>query len=164
MNRQASIRLIALLTSALLLVLTAIPAMAAEDVYSERTVEIGRNLACPVCDGQAVADSHSRVALEMMQAIEAQVQAGRSNQEIYDYFEVRYGEEVLLEPPREGINLALWWIPVVAVVLGLGVVALYFRDSSAIGRRLQRQPDEESDPELERLAHSVLNDPDVEPT
>ncbi|MEZ4572708.1 MAG: cytochrome c-type biogenesis protein CcmH [Thermomicrobiales bacterium] len=29
----------------------------------------------------------------------------------------RYGDEVLVEPPHEGINLALWWLPVGAVVL-----------------------------------------------
>ena len=64
-----------------------IAAQAQEDVYSERTVEIGRNLSCPVCEGQTVADSHSRVALEMMDAIEAQVQAGQSDDEIFTYFQ-----------------------------------------------------------------------------
>lgn len=139
-------------------------ALAAEDVYSERTVEIGRNLACPVCEGQTVADSHSLVALQMMEAIEAQVQAGRTNAEIYDYFEIRYGEEVLVNPPREGINLALWWLPVAAVAIGAIAVALYFRDSAALGKRRPSQPDDEPDPELERLARSVLNEPDVETT
>jgi len=160
-NRLVKLAFAALLAAALLLPVTA---WAAEDVYSERTVEIGRNLSCPVCEGQTVADSHSRVALEMMQAIEAQVQAGRSNDEIYDFFRVRYGDEVLVEPPREGINLALWWIPVAAVLLGLGVVALYFRDSAALGRRGGNRPEEEDDQELEQLAQRVLNDPDVEPT
>jgi cytochrome c-type biogenesis protein CcmH len=143
---------------------TPLQAWAVEDVYSERTVEIGRNLACPVCEGQTVADSHSRVALEMMLAIEAQVEAGQTDEQIYDYFRVRYGEEVLIKPPREGINLALWWLPVAAVVIGLVVVGLYFRDSSALGRRVERQPAAELDQELEQLARRVLNDPDVEPT
>ncbi|MEZ4523096.1 MAG: cytochrome c-type biogenesis protein [Thermomicrobiales bacterium] len=137
---------------------------AQEDVYSERTVEIGRKLACPVCQGQTVADSHSRVALEMMLAIDAQVKAGRTDEEIYDYFRARYGDEVLVEPPHEGINLALWWLPVGAVVLGLGVVALYFRDSVALGRGLRRQREEPADPELEQLARRVLNDADPETT
>ena len=99
-----------------------------------------------------------------MQAIEAQVQAGQSNEQIFDYFRVRYGDEVLVEPPREGINLALWWLPVAVVLLGLGVVALYFRDSSAIGQRIGRRPGDEPDPELEQLAQRVLSEADVEPT
>ena len=165
MNQRASRYILVSLSIAVLLILAAPLAYAeAEDVYSERTVEIGRNLSCPVCQGQTVADSHSRVALEMMQAIEAQVQAGQPNDAIYDFFRVRYGDEVLVEPPREGINLALWWLPVVAVVLGLGVVALYFRDSAAIGRRVRRQPDDPDDPELEQLAQQLLRDPDAELT
>jgi cytochrome c-type biogenesis protein CcmH len=138
--------------------LNAMTAFAAEEVYDERTVEIGRTLACPVCQGQTVADSNSRVALEMMDAIEAQVQAGRSDEEIYDYFRARYGDEVLVEPPREGINLALWWIPVIALLLGLGVVLLYMRDSAALGRLRPQPVEPETDPELERLADRVLND------
>ena len=137
---------------------------AQEDVYSERTVEIGRNLSCPVCEGQTVADSHSRVALEMMEAIEAQVQAGQSDEAIYTYFRARYGDEVLVEPPREGINLALWWVPVGMIALGLGVVALYFRDSLALTRRVQRQDPETVDPELEQLADQYLSDSDAKLT
>lgn len=152
--------ILTLITAAVLVIgVGALPALAAEDVYDERTVEIGRNLACPVCQGQTVADSHSRVALEMMDAIQAQVEAGRTDEQIYDYFRARYGDEVLLEPPREGINLALWWIPVVVVVLGLGVVVLYVKDSAALGRRAPQPADgPPTDQELERLAERVLSE------
>lgn len=163
MNRSASFT-VSILLAALFVALAALPASAANDVYSDRTMEIGRKLNCPVCQGQTVADSHSRVALEMMEAIEAQVQAGRTDDEIFDYFRVRYGDEVLAEPPREGINLALWWVPVVGVLLGLGVVALYFRDSIALGRRGAPEQDDPTDAELEQLAQSLLSDPDTELT
>ena len=165
MSRSTSLPLALVLALGLLLALSNGPALAAEDVYSERTVDIARQLSCPVCEGQTVADSNSRVALEMMQAVESQVQAGRSDDEIFDYFRARYGDEVLVEPPREGINLALWWLPVVALLLGLGVVALYFRDSAALGRRHNwPESDGQPDPELERLADRVLRDPDTETT
>jgi cytochrome c-type biogenesis protein CcmH len=137
-------------------------ALAAEEVYEERTMDIARNLSCPVCEGQTVADSHSRVALEMRQAIEAQVQAGRTDDEIYDYFRARYGDEVLVEPPREGINLALWWVPVIVVALGLGVVALYLRDSAALGQRRKTVSVPAIDPELEQIAERALRE-DVRP-
>jgi cytochrome c-type biogenesis protein CcmH len=153
-----------LLGLAAVVVAAVVPVLAAEEVYDERTIEIGRTLACPVCQGQTVADSNSRVALEMMDAIEAQVQAGRSDEEIYDYFRARYGDEVLVEPPREGINLALWWIPVAALVLGLGVVGLYMKDSAALGRRRPQPVEQEADPELERLADRVLHEHDGEGT
>jgi cytochrome c-type biogenesis protein CcmH len=140
----------------------ALSALAAEEVYDERTMDIARNLSCPVCEGQTVADSHSRVALEMRQAIEAQVQAGLTDDEIYDYFRARYGDEVLVEPPREGINLALWWVPVIVVALGLGVVALYLRDSAALVRRRTPVSVPALDPELEQIAERALRE-DVRP-
>ena len=135
---------------------------AAEDVYSERTIEIARNLSCPVCEGQTIADSHSRIAVEMVENVESQVQAGRSDEEIYNYFRARFGDEVLVEPPREGINLALWWVPLGALLLGLVVVGLYFRDSTAIGRRATAANAETPhDRDLERLADRVLGNPDT---
>jgi len=148
-----------LLSAALWVGFAALPALAAEDVYDERTVEIGRNLGCPVCQGQTVADSNSRVAREMMDAIQAQVEAGRTDEQIYEYFRARYGDEVLVEPPREGINLALWWLPVIAVVLGIGVVVLYMKDSAALGRRSPQPADgPPTDEELDRLAERILSE------
>jgi cytochrome c-type biogenesis protein CcmH len=98
----------------------------------------------------------------MRQAIEAQVQAGLTDDEIYDYFRARYGDEVLVEPPREGINLALWWVPVIVVALGLGVVALYLRDSAALVRRRTPVSVPALDPELEQIAERALRE-DVRP-
>lgn len=134
-------------------------ALAVEDVYSERTMEIARNLSCPICDGQSVADSQSRLAVEMRNTIESQVQEGWSDEEIYDFFEARFGEEVLAAPRGEGINLALWWIPVAAVIIGAVVVVLYLRDS----RRMRPAPaseddDSDYDAELEQIAQEVLGD------
>ncbi len=153
-----SSRLIAMIGCALLLGVTGLTALAAEDVYNERTIGLGRQLSCPVCEGQTVADSNSRVALEMMQAIDAQVAAGRTDEEIFTYFRARYGDEILVEPPRDGINLALWWAPVAALLLGLGVVGLYLKDSSALGRHRPRPSEPPMDPELEILADSVLGE------
>jgi cytochrome c-type biogenesis protein CcmH len=94
----------------------------------------------------------------MMEAIDAQVEAGRTDEEIFTYFRARYGDEVLVEPPREGINLALWWVPVGVLLLGLGVVALYLKDSSALGRRRPQAATSNADAELETLADRVLGE------
>ena len=165
MKPRPSIALLPLLALIASLGSSAMTALAAEDVYDERTMEIARNLACPVCEGQSVADSNSRVALEMRDEIQAQVDAGRTDEEIYDYFRARYDDEVLLDPPREGINLALWWVPVIVVLLGLGVVALYLRDSARLSRRSTPAAAVSShDAELEEIADLVLHDGRGSPT
>lgn len=148
---------LAIVLAALGLLLTTIPALATEDIYSERTMEISRELRCPICEGQSVADSQSRLALDMRDTIEQQVQAGKTNEEIKEYFVARFGEEVLLEPSKSGINLTLWWIPVIVLVLGAAVIVLYLRDNSR--RNAPAVESDGPDPELEALAREALGKP-----
>lgn len=156
-------RLSTAILTALLVILAGAPMViaqdSAQDVYSERTLELSRKLACPVCDGQSIADSQARLATDMKQTIESKVQAGDSDQEIIDFFVARFGEEILLEPSRSGINLTLWWIPVGVVALGAIVIALYLRDSIVPGRpRNAAASESELDPELQEIADSALSD------
>ena len=41
-----------------------------------------------------------------------------------DFFVERYGQSVLLEPPREGLNLLVWVVPPLGVLAA--ALALYF--------------------------------------
>lgn len=159
MRRRANLAIV--FGFALLLLLPAMTAAQAEDVYSERTLELSRKLACPVCEGQSIADSQSRLAREMKQTIESQVQTGMTDEEIIDFFVARFGEEVLLEPPQSGLNLTLWWIPFAALIIGGIVVALYLRDnlrpaSPPVRGSQAASSSIEEDAELEALADDVL--------
>jgi cytochrome c-type biogenesis protein CcmH len=157
-RRRISISAVLALTVSLLLSVGAV----AEDVYSERTMELARQLQCPVCDGQAVADSQVTLARQMRDVIEQKVQAGESNEQIIAYFTARYGDNVLLDPPKSGLNLTLWWIPPAVLALGAVVVVLYMREGT--GRNRPKPPPtapDERDEELEKLAREYLN-PDLD--
>jgi cytochrome c-type biogenesis protein CcmH len=135
---------------------------AQEDIYTERTMELARKLQCPICAGQSVADSQVTLARQMRDVIEEKVQAGESDQQILDYFVQRYGEDVLSEPPKSGFHLTLWWVPVVGLLAGAGIVVLYLREMS--GRPpADGESDGERDSELEDLAHEALS-PDSRPS
>ena len=86
-----------------------------------RAQTIAAGLRCPVCQNLSVADSPSRLAGEMRSEIEAQVRAGRADEEVRSFFVDRYGEWVLLEPTRSGLNLLPWALPIAAVIVGAGV-------------------------------------------
>jgi cytochrome c-type biogenesis protein CcmH len=90
----------------------------------DRVRDIASGLRCPVCQNLSVADSPSRLAGEMRAEIRAQLVAGRDPEEVRAFFVDRYGEWILLSPPRSGLNLLPWLVPVAGVLIG---VALWFR-------------------------------------
>lgn len=93
----------------------------------DRVREIASELRCVVCQNLSVADSPSDLAKEMRNLVREQVQQGKSREEVQAYFVSRYGEYVLLSPPKSGFNLLVWGLPFLAIVAGGGVVYLVTR-------------------------------------
>ena len=98
-------------------------------VELESTVfDVGRKLRCPTCVSESVAGSNSAIANEMRNEIREPLQEGRTEREILALYRERYGDWILLEPPREGIHLWVWALPVIAVASGVAALAfLMFR-------------------------------------
>lgn len=88
--------------------------------------EVGQQLRCAVCQSESVADSNSTLARNMRDIIREKVRAGESPDEIKAYFVSKYGDYILMEPRKMGVNWVLWGFPFVALVLGGIVVALRF--------------------------------------
>lgn len=95
----------------------------------DRAYRLEQQLRCPVCQSVSIADSPSTTAQAMRADVERQIRAGRSDQEIIDYFRARYGDWVQLDPPTHGITLAVWLLPLAAAVIGIAVVL------ARVGRR-----------------------------
>ena len=87
----------------------------------EQTVTIAKQLKCPVCQNVPVAYSQSQLASEMRLVIREKLAQGETEESIIQYFVDRYGEDVLLEPRREGFSLLLW-VSALGVVLCSAVV------------------------------------------
>lgn len=91
----------------------------------DRGFALEQQLRCPVCKSVSVADSPSETATAMRQEVEEQVAAGRSDEEILDYFRARYGEWVVLDPPVRGATLLVWLLPLGALVVAVGVLVAW---------------------------------------
>lgn len=100
-------------------------AVVTEDPIQRRMLEIAADLRCTVCQNQPVAESNADLARDMRALIREQLEAGRTRQEIMDYFVARYGDYVLLKPPYERAGTILWLAPPVLLLL-LAVLAAYF--------------------------------------
>lgn len=129
-----------------------------EGVLTQEMLRIGDELQCPICEGQSVAFSNSRLAEEMRLQIMEQLAAGADEATIKRYFVDRYGEVVLREPSRTGLNLWLWWMPVIGLVVGLFVLLWTLRQTNRNHKLNQTASDsttakksDDLDPEIEAI-------------
>ena len=88
-----------------------------------RAQTISEGLRCPVCQGLSAADSQAESAIAMRIRAGDLVAAGYSDAQINSYFVERYGEWVLLEPPRSGRHWLIWFGPLAFLGLGALIVA-----------------------------------------
>jgi cytochrome c-type biogenesis protein CcmH len=121
----------------------------ARHVEEQIVYEVASQLRCVVCQNLSVADSPSEMAAQMRGVIKERLATGESPPQVIRYFVDKYGEWILLAPPRHGFSLLVWVFPVVAVAVGLGVLALVLTRWT---RRSARVPPRPLDPAmLERI-------------
>lgn len=87
-----------------------------------RTRELAAQLRCPVCQGLSIQDSPTEMAEDMKLLIREQLAEGRSAEEVREFFIGRYGEWVLLEPEARGLNLAVYILPAIGLIFGVGLI------------------------------------------
>jgi cytochrome c-type biogenesis protein CcmH len=92
-----------------------------------RTDEVGSLLRCPVCQGMSVADSRAEMAVNMKGQVRELLERGYTEEQILKYFELSYGQFVLLRPKFEGVNSMVWLAPVIALLIGAVVVYFAFK-------------------------------------
>lgn len=93
-------------------------AFAADNSLDAQARAIADQLRCPVCRGIPIAESPSELAQDMMQVIRQKLVEGKTEAEILDYFEDRYGEWILLKPKPKGLNLLVWILPILFLIGG----------------------------------------------
>lgn len=99
------------------------PTSAQADLES-RTAAVASTLRCPVCQGESIQDSPAELAQQMRALVREKLRAGETPQQIQAYFVGRYGEWILLEPRKAGMNLLLYAWPVALVLGGLTLVVV----------------------------------------
>jgi len=97
------------------------------DALYQRTQEVGHLLRCPVCQGMAVSDSPAEMAVNMKGQVRELLARGYTEEQILRYFELSYGQFVLLRPKMEGVTSMVWILPVLAFALGVVVVIFKLR-------------------------------------
>ena len=109
--------LAALIVACLFSVLS-INAYAAIDVYDFDSVQqeaqyrgLIEELRCPKCQNQNLAGSDAPIAQDLKQKTYDMVKEGRSDGEIRDYMQERYGDFITYKPPVRPSTWILWFFP-----------------------------------------------------
>jgi len=125
----------------------------AGDALFQRTNEVGRLLRCPVCQGMSIADSPAEMAVNMKGQVRELLARGYTEEQILKYFELSYGEFVLLRPKSR----VLWVLPLLALVLGAVVVFIKLRklEGAPVPPTANHQPRTTDDPYLDRVRDLV---------
>jgi cytochrome c-type biogenesis protein CcmH len=125
----------------------------------EETRAISAELRCVVCQNLSVADSPSEMAQQMRASVREQLEAGKSPQEIKDFFVSKYGEWVLLAPTNSGFNRLLWWLPLTVLIGGI-LATLFLARRWAAGKANWVVP--EIEPSLAARLSKQMNAEDLE--
>ena len=105
----------------------AAPQPAATQVDENTVHDVATQLRCVVCQSLSVADSPSETANQMRGIIRERLAAGDNPDQVRAYFVEKYGDWILLSPPKSGFTLLVWVVPFVGLGIGLVLVAVVVR-------------------------------------
>ncbi len=80
--------------------------------------EISKNLRCLICQGQSVYDSNSDFVLSVKTLISQKLDAGNSEDDIYNFLKSKYGDWIVYEPEINKYTLLLWLMPLFLFIFG----------------------------------------------
>ncbi|HKL69277.1 cytochrome c-type biogenesis protein [Salibaculum sp.] len=137
----------------LILVLLAAPAWAVQPdevlddpALEERARDLSGGLRCPVCQNESIDESNAGISSDLRVLLRDRLKAGDSDEAAVQFLVDRYGEYILLSPPKEGANLVLWLAGPILLLLAAGVGY-----ASVRARAAAKAPEALSDDEQARL-------------
>lgn len=124
-----------LIASLVIFIALVVPALAlvdpaerlADPVQEERARAISKNLRCMVCQNQSIDDLDAELAGDLRTVVRDRIQAGDTDEEVYDYVVARYGDFVLMTPRFGPSTWLLWLGPAFVLLIGGGVVLFVIR-------------------------------------
>lgn len=88
---------------------------------------VAKQLYCPVCENIPLDVCPTQACQEWRELIRLKLSEGWNDQQIREYFAIQYGDRVLSEPPRRGLNWLVYVLPPVIFLAGAALVVLVLR-------------------------------------
>ena len=119
-----------------------------------------RQLMSPYCEGLLLADCPSSQAAALRDTIRAQLRRGQTPEAVVDNMVGIYGRWILSAPAAEGVGAIVWFAPVVALIVGLGLVAVWLNRRTAQAAPDKRAPPPAGAPDTHERVRRELDDYD----
>lgn len=115
---------------------------------------IASQLYCPVCENIPLDECATEACDAWRDLIRTRLAEGWTDDEIKDYFVAQYGDRVLGDPPRRGLNWLLYLLPPTVILVGL---ALMLSKLKRHPKQQQKDDFEAKDPYLEKVERDLRN-------
>ena len=93
-------------------------------VTDDQVNAVARQLYCPVCENTPLDVCPTTACAQWRALIREKMELGWTESQIRDYFAAQYGDRVLSEPPRRGLNWLVYVLP--PVLIAIAAIFLFF--------------------------------------
>lgn len=145
-----------------------LPQQPAPTPSDDQVNRVAKQLFCPVCENIPLDVCPTQACHDWRELIRQKLAQGWSDEQIKTYFAQQYGDRVLAEPPRSGLNWLVYVVPPLGILIG-GVIV--WRVLASMRRRAPNAPgspassnpvsptsaDPSQDPYLARLEEELRN-------
>lgn len=121
---------------------------------------LGHRLMCRCGCGQVLLECNHvgcTYSDKMRDELRAQMDAGKTDQQVLQYFVDNYGTVVLAAPPVEGFNYVAWLSPAGALAIGFILATLVVKrwNRKALAEATDAEASAAANPELQKLERRV---------
>jgi len=112
-------------------------ASSAAPTPSQRAAALDTQIRCPSCEDISVAQSTASSAIAVRHQVARLAASGVSDKAIEQRLVAQYGPSILLSPPDSGLSSLVWLLPLVAGILAVASLGVFFWRRSRSWRRLR---------------------------
>ncbi len=126
-------------------------------VTEDQVNAVAGQLYCPVCENVPLDVCGTQACAQWRSLIREKLAQGQTEQQIKDYFVNYYGDRVLAEPPRRGLNWLVYVLPPVFILGGVLILIRVLRNMRPAPAASAPAPDQpaSSDPYVSRFEEQV---------
>jgi cytochrome c-type biogenesis protein CcmH len=88
-------------------------------VTDDQVNEVARQLYCPVCENIPLEVCSTTACAQWRDLIREKLGQGWTADQIKEYFVTQYGDRVLAQPPKRGLNWLIYVVPPIVILVAL---------------------------------------------